>query len=367
MPQAPKPATMVDAKEKEVGRVSMQTFDGAEEGDGRNESKRATTLWTSAQSGVGWKDSFHKITFSPGLFSQIRKRESPPKCFWRKIAKKNQQYYINAETHLLKTFVGIINCCHCLSSMIGERPAAAGGVVFPRRFLSAFSISGAYSGVKKGDRWKGCGSTWPEPTARRPATPGKCCLPGAPTDGSPGMSISPSCVVSSHPSGAFFNWIRFLVGRTFFNGVPGIQIVVVHPESKQSCVSLVWSNSRVPNSCGLIVPCFSYSLNCCPNLVGLHFFLYNFSSRLSIVCCTESVCIIAFHALVCVGMLFHVGVIMFFICIVFIYSLGLIPLSACFKCIRFSIFLLEILSSVGIFLVFPTLVVEITPMISSVG
>ena len=185
--------------------------------------------------------------------------------------------------------------------------------------------------------------------------------------GSPGMSISPSCVVYSHPPDAFFNYIRFLVGRTFFNSFPGIQIVVVHPESAQACVSLVWSNSRVPNSCGLIVPCFLHSLNWCPTLVGLHFFLYNLSLWLSIVCCTLSICIIAFHVLACVGMLFCVGVVMFFIRIVFIHSFGLIPLSACFKCIRFSLFLVEILSSVGIFLVSVTLVVGITPMFSSDG
>ena len=57
--------------------------------------------------------------------------------------------------------------------------------------------------------------------------------------GSPGISISPSGVVSSHPPDAFFNRIRFLVGRTFFNGVPEMQIVVVHPELTHACVSLV--------------------------------------------------------------------------------------------------------------------------------
>ena len=127
------------------------------------------------------------------------------------------------------------------------------------------------------------------------------------TAGSPGISISPSYVISSHPPNAFFNQIGLLVGRTFFIGIPGMQIVVVHPESAQACVSLVWSNSRVPNSCEFIVPFFSYSLNWCPNLVGLHVNLYNLASRLSIVSCTHSDCIIAFHALARVGMLFCVG------------------------------------------------------------
>ena len=43
--------------------------------------------------------------------------------------------------------------------------------------------------------------------------------------GSTGMSIFPSCVVSSHPPDTFFNRIGFLVGRTFFNGVPGMQFL----------------------------------------------------------------------------------------------------------------------------------------------
>ena len=50
MPQSPKPATMADVEEEDVGRASMQTFDGAEEGEGRKESERTATLWTSAQS-----------------------------------------------------------------------------------------------------------------------------------------------------------------------------------------------------------------------------------------------------------------------------------------------------------------------------
>ena len=125
-------------------------------------------------------------------------------------------------------------------------------------------------------------------------------------------------------------------------------------------MSLVWSNSRVPNSCGLIVPCFSYSLNCCPNLVGLHFFLYNLLLQLSIVCCTQSVYIITFHALARVGMMFCVGVILFLICLIIIRSFGLIPLSACFKCIHISLFLAGASFLVGMILMSPALVVGIT-------
>ena len=125
--------------------------------------------------------------------------------------------------------------------------------------------------------------------------------------GSPGISISPSCVVSIIPPDAFFNRIGLVVRRTFFIGVPGMHSVVVHPESAHACVSRVWSNSRLPNSCGLIVSFFSVSLNWCPNLVGLHVFLYNLASRLSIISCTHFDCRIAFHALAQVGMLFLLG------------------------------------------------------------
>ena len=42
---------------------------------------------------------------------------------------------MNAEKHLLQTFLGIMNCRLRSSSTIGERPARAGGIVFPWRFL----------------------------------------------------------------------------------------------------------------------------------------------------------------------------------------------------------------------------------------
>ena len=66
-------------------------------------------------------------------------------------------------------------------------------------------------------------------------------------------------------------------------------------------------------------------------------------------------------------MLSCVGVIVFFICVIFVSSFGLIPLSVCFKCIHFSLFLVGISFPVGIILMFPTLIMGITPLFSSVG
>ena len=125
------------------------------------------------------------------------------------------------------------------------------------------------------------------------------------------MSICPSCVVTIHPPEASFNLIRLLVGRTFFNGVPEMQIVVVHPEYAHACVSLFRSNSSVPNSCGLIVACLLCSFNWCPTLVVFHFLLYHCLLWSFIVCCTQSICLIAFHAVALVVIFPRAGSILF--------------------------------------------------------
>ena len=92
------------------------------------------------------------------------------------------------------------------------------------------------------------------------------------------------------------------------------------------------------------------SLNWCPTLVGLHFFLYHLSLWLSIICCTQSVCIIAFYSLALVGMLSRVGLIVLFMRIKFICSLLL---------------LVGMSFSVGIILISPTLVVGIALLFST--
>ena len=54
----------------------------------------------------------------------------------------------------------------------------------------------------------------------------------------PGISISPSWIVSSQEPLAAFNLIRFLVGLMFFSGVPGIHMVVVQPKSAHDAVEI---------------------------------------------------------------------------------------------------------------------------------
>ena len=105
---------------------------------------------------------------------------------------------------------------------------------------------------------------------------------------SPEMSILPVCVVSNQFLDAFFNLIEFLDRKIFFNGVPGMQIIFMHPESTHTCVSLVWSNNNLMKYSGSIVALPSCWFNCYPTLVGYHFFLYHLSSRLFIVCCTPN-------------------------------------------------------------------------------
>ena len=55
--------------------------------------------------------------------------------------------------------------------------------------------------------------------------------------GSPGISISPSCVVSILSPLAVLNLMGLVVGLRFFNGVPGMNTFAVHPESAHAHVS----------------------------------------------------------------------------------------------------------------------------------
>ena len=168
--------------------------------------------------------------------------------------------------------------------------------------------------------------------------------------------------------------------------------VVVHPESAHACVSRVWSNSRLPNSCGLIVSLFSVSLSWCPNLVGLHFFLYSLASRSSIISFIHFDSIILSLALARDDFLFCSGLLFLFDAIsrsLLLLALGitllidapllsvaadpllsalLLRIAVSVLCVVSTLFSssVGISLSVGIFRMSPTLVVGITFLFSSI-